>query len=151
MSRQWMRGRWARAVAGAGVAMLALTGCAGGDEPPARDTETAESAEIADTPVGMKTQWIIDVLEADEDTTASEWEGELHESFLAEVSAQELADLLNAQIRPARPFTITSYEGTDEQAVTSMRGTVGEPFDMSVAVDADDRIVGLFFGPASDL
>jgi hypothetical protein len=132
------------------AAALALTACTPAAEAPGSAATTPSSVEIADTPVGAKTSWIVDVLGAEEDTTAAEWEPHLDAAFTAEVSAAEVADLLNTQIRPAAPFTVTAYRGDERSAVTTIKGTIGEAFDMTVALNDDDKIVAFLLGPASE-
>lgn len=132
------------------AAALALTACAPAADAPDAPVTTPSSVEIADTPVGEKTSWIIDVLGAEQDTTAAEWEPHLDAVFTAEVSAGEVADLVNSQIRPAAPFTVTAYQGDERSAVTTIRGAIGEPFDMTVAINDDDKIVAFLLGPASE-
>lgn len=73
-------------------------------------TATAE-AEIPDTPAGEAARWVLDRMNAAEDTTAAEWAPRLHPDFLAEVSAEQMAALINMQIRPARPLVPTAYRG----------------------------------------
>lgn len=117
-------------------------------------TTTAEPAPTAAptipaTPVGEVAQWVIDELESETDADAGEWAERLHESFLAEVSADEIVELLNQQIRPARPFELTNYRGGEEQAVLTLAGSVGDPFDLSLVIDGDALITGLFLAPAT--
>ena len=135
----------------AAAAALALTACApAAQTPDSETTPPSPSVEIADTPVGAKTAWIIDVLGAEDDTTAAQWETHLDTTFTTQVSAAEVADLLNTQIRPAAPFTVTAYQGDERSAVTTLKGTIGEPFDMTVAINGDDKIVTFLLGPASE-
>lgn len=143
---------------GAGVLIAAgtVTACGSADDTNggtgAAGTVVAEDSvdvSIADTPAGQTTEWILGVLGAEDDTTAEDWADRLHASFTAEVSAEELAELINTQIRPAGPFTVTDYEGADRQAVATLEPAVGEPLDMTVVVDPDDQILGLMFTPAA--
>lgn len=133
-------------------AALAVTACtpAAGTSDAATPTPSSAAVEIADTAVGAKTSWIIDVLGAEEDTTAAEWEPHLDTTFTAEVSAAEVAELLNTQIRPAAPFTVTAYRGDERSAVTTLKGTIGEAFDMTVAINDEDKIVAFLLAPASE-
>lgn len=140
---------------GAGVLIAAGTVTACGSaadtdgDTGAPDIAVAEDIDIPDTPAGQTTEWVLGVLDADDDTTAEEWDDRLHASFTAEVPAEELAELINTQIRPAGPFTVTDYEGADRQAVATLEPAVGEPLDMTVVVDPDDQILGLMFTPAA--
>lgn len=127
---------------------LLLTACAPATEAPPAPAPT-ESVEIPQTPAGDATRWVLAEMNADADTTADAWAAKLTADFQAEVGADEVAALINRQIRPARPLVATAYRGTDTEAVTTVAGARGEPFDLSVAVDADNRISGLFLGPVT--
>lgn len=117
------------------------------DQSTSQDSASADSVNISlDTPVGQESQRIVDILNADEDTTTEQWAETLHSSFTAEVSVEELVDLLNHNIRPAQPFTVTQYEGQDRQAVTTLTSATSAPVDMTVALDSEGSIIGLFFG-----
>ncbi|MCI9859183.1 Cpe/LpqF family protein [Microbacterium proteolyticum] len=129
------------------VAVAALTACT--SAAPDTPASAAASVEVPSTPVGERVTWIIDVLEAEADTTASEWARVLHEDFRSQVSAEDVAELLNRQIRPAAPFTVTAYQGTETQAVATLAGSVGDPFDLSLSIDGNDRITGMVFGPVA--
>jgi hypothetical protein len=95
------------------VSTLALSGCTQAAEeiPVVSETPADEtSVEIPGTPVGQVAQKMVDVMNADDDTTAADWEGQLHDSFTAQVSIDDFVDLLNTNIRPAQPFVPTAYE-----------------------------------------
>jgi hypothetical protein len=138
------------------AAVLTLAACSSpAEEPPGEKTGAEQSApeqeaEIAtDTPAGERSQWIVDVLNADEDTTVEEWEPLLHEDFVAEVPADELVDLINTNLRPAKPFAVSAYQGTDTQAVTTLENPLTDPMDVQLAIDEEGQIIGLFFGPSA--
>lgn len=150
------RSRSARLWGGIALAAVALTGCAGsgdGAEDRAAEESVAEGAqgtaeaEIPDTAIGEKTRWVLDVLNADEDTTAEEWEAELHPNFLEEVPASEFADVVNQEVRPASPFTVAEYDAGETQSVTSIDGA--SSFDMQLTIDGEGWIVGIFFASRS--
>ncbi|MFT3942270.1 MAG: Cpe/LpqF family protein [Ancrocorticia sp.] len=109
----------------------------------------ATPVNIPDTPVGTTSQWIVDVLNSDEDTVVADWETKLHSSFTAEVSAEELVQLVNQQLRPAHPFTATHYQGDERQAITELSSELSPALDMTVALNDEGQIIGLFFAPAS--
>lgn len=134
---------------------IALASCASPESPTetpdeANGTQEAPVSEPVDipddTPVGQESQRIVEILNADDDTTAQDWDDHLHDSFTAEVSVEELVDLFNQNLRPAQPFTATDYEGGDRQAVTTLESPMSDPLDMTVVLDSDDLITGLFFG-----
>ncbi|GAA2038804.1 hypothetical protein GCM10009720_19030 [Yaniella flava] len=139
----------------AASAAVALASCSSSDAPSeasdepsvAQEAPADEAVQIPeDTAVGQETQRIVEILNADADTTAEEWEDALHSSFTAEVPVEELVELLNQNVRPAQPFTVTGYEGGDRQAVTTLTSPVSAPVDMTLSLDADGMITGLFFG-----
>ncbi|WP_298038099.1 Cpe/LpqF family protein [uncultured Microbacterium sp.] len=127
------------------VAGLLLTACAAKSEAP----EDSDSTSIPSTPVGDAAQWVLDEMNADDDTTATAWESRLSAQFQAEVGAEDVASLINTQIRPARPLEVTAYRGTETEAVVTVAGALGEPFDLSISIDDDQLIGGLFLGPVT--
>lgn len=138
-----------RSLFAATAAALALVLSACASAPAPTETSAAAEAEIPATPVGEVTQWILDEMNGDDDTDPAEWAPRLHEDFVAQVSAEEVARIVNQQIRPARPLVATAYRGTELEAVTTVAGEVGEPFDLSVVVDEQQIITGLLFAPAT--
>lgn len=139
---------WMRRLAGtvAVIASLALAGCAGAAPAP---TPTETPVAIPATPVGERVSWILDALNAEADTSAAEWESALHPDFVAEVPASDVADLLNTQVRPARPLRVTDYRGSDREAVATVAGTVGDPFDMTVAIDEQGLVTAFVLAPTA--
>lgn len=128
--------------------VLVLVGCTSQLEAPAPST-SAEIVEIPSTPVGDTARWVIDAFNADAEVSAALWEARLHPDFLAEVSADEIVQLLGTQIRPARPFVVTAYNGGEREAVVTLAGKVGDPFDLSLVVDTSDKITGLLLAPTA--
>jgi hypothetical protein len=134
------------------VSTLALSGCTQAAEeiPVVSETPADEtSVEIPGTPVGQVAQKMVDVMNADDDTTAADWEGQLHDSFTAKVSIDDFVDLLNTNIRPAQPFVPTAYEGADRQSVTTLDAAIGDPIDLTISIDSEGLIIGLTFTPAA--
>lgn len=131
----------------AAVVVLAVTACGSTqNDPPA--TPTAR-VEIPATPVGAVTEWVLDQMNGEADTDPADWAPRLHDDFTAEVSPQEVTDIINRQIRPARPLVPTAYEGTERASRTVIEGAVGAPFELSIVIDDDDLITGLFMGPVT--
>ncbi|MGO1316964.1 MAG: serine hydrolase [Cellulomonadaceae bacterium] len=142
---------------------LVLSGCSGGAPGPAAtvtDTSTAapvgtpdpapEAVELPGTAVGTVAAWLLELLNGPEDVTAADVDGRFAEGFTREVGADDLAALLNNQLRPAAPYVPTSYEGAEDQAVVRLHSDSADPLDMSVALDRAGLIAGLLFAPAVD-
>nr|NLD41303.1 hypothetical protein [Actinomycetales bacterium] len=150
------------------AAALALVGCSGSDPEsagstaPAATTEsTAEEApvdatatveapvEIPDTGVGEMATFLVDLVNQDEEVLTTDLDGRLSPILLDAISAEELAEVLNSAIRPARPFVVTAYQGSDTQAVATLGGELGAPLDMSLALDEDGLLSGVLFTPSA--
>lgn len=127
-------------------ALLLLAACSSAPE----TDNSSPSVSIPSTPAGGAAQSVIDILESDEESTVEEWESLLTEDFRAEVSAQEVTDLVNTNLRPARPFTISDYRGTETEATVTLARKIGEPFAMSLTLGHDGKHTGLHFAPATD-
>ncbi len=112
-------------------------------------TSSAVGVPLPETPAGTTSQWIVDLLNSGQNTVPADWEGRLDPGFTAEVSIDELVELVNRQLRPARPFTVTGYEGDANQAVTTLTSPSSPALDMTVTMGPDGQIVGLFFGPST--
>lgn len=133
------------------VASLALVGCtapAPQPSPSPTATETAAEVPIPATPAGRVAQWILDELNAEPDAAEDVWAERMDASLSSAVSAAEVVDLLNRQIRPAQPFAVTGYEGGEREGVLTLQGALGDPFSVTFAISADDLLTGLHIGPA---
>ncbi len=134
-------------VAGLLTALLVFTACTAAPPP---DTSTPEAVAIPETPVGRTVTWILGEFNGERDTTPAVWEPRLHESFLAERSADEVTDIINQQVRPARPLVPTAYQGSERDAVVTIAGRIGDAFDMTVVLDDAGLITGLWLAPAAE-
>ncbi|WP_295784987.1 Cpe/LpqF family protein, partial [uncultured Microbacterium sp.] len=129
------------------VAVAALTACTSAK--PAPSGSPAASVDIPATPVGERMTWIIDVFEAEDDTTPGAWARVLDENFQKQVPAEQVAEMVNRQIRPAAPFTVTAYTGTETQARATLAGALGDPFDLTLAIDSAGRVTTMLLGPVA--
>ena len=144
-----MRRSTARSTVTAALAALALlvAGCAA---PAPAPTPTATAAvEIPDTPVGEVVAWALEEMNAEEESDPADWAPRLDESFTAQVSADDVAEIINRQIRPARPLVATAYEGDDSTAVATVAGELGDPFDLTVAINAEGLITTFVLAPTA--
>lgn len=116
----------------------------------AEDLAEETSDAFEDTPAGTQSHRIVELLNSEEDTDQGDWEDYLHPDFTEEVSAADLVTLVNANLRPAKPWEVSEYEGTDHQAVTTLVSEVAGELDMTVVVDDSEQITGLWFAPPSD-
>ncbi|WP_430592433.1 Cpe/LpqF family protein [Humidisolicoccus flavus] len=135
------------------AALLVLTGCSADsapEEPSEPSASEASQITIPDTAVGETAEWVLGVLNSEDDTTVEQWAEVLHPDAQAELAPEELATVLNEQIRPAHPFVPVNYEGDETQSVTTLQGALGEPLDMSIMIDDEGLIQVLFFGPVAE-
>ncbi|WP_256841080.1 serine hydrolase [Ornithinimicrobium cryptoxanthini] len=104
-----------------------------------------------------QSQWVLDHLAPDATGPTAEEAGQRFSAeFLAQVPADQIAPVL-AQFRAGPPLTLTTVGDVEEQpdgALTTQLTLSGdEPLRLSITVDADGRIAGLFLqpGPPADL
>lgn len=138
---------------GAIVLSLSLIGtlgaCAAESAPKPAASSTVSTAAMPATPAGERMQWFLDLLNAETDTSAADWEGQVSDAMLAAVSVDQLVSLTNLQLRPAKPFVATDYEGTDLEATAVFTGELGEPFQVNLSVGPDGVIGGLLLKPVT--
>lgn len=126
------------------VTMLA-TACAA----PRSSAPTTEPVEVPATPAGEAARWILAEMNGERDTDPARWESRLHPDVLAQVSADEVAELINRQIRPARPLVPTGYRGSERDAVVTVAGQLGDPFEITLSLDDAGLMTGLLLTPVS--
>ncbi|GAA2179004.1 hypothetical protein GCM10009847_11330 [Leucobacter tardus] len=135
-----MKARRTLAIAGACAAVLISVGCSS-----MIPDETPEAVPVPDTVVGDRTQWVVDILNDDAETTEEEWEAALHPAFLEEVPASEFVGIVTENVRPARPYTVTDYAAGETQSVIRLESSSTDPVDMQLSIDAGGQITGLYF------
>lgn len=99
------------------------------------------------TAVGERSSWVVEILNDESDTTGSQWESVLDESFLEQMSADELAELINEDLRPEGPFEIVRFEAAGPDAVTTLQ-SAEEEISLSISTTDNGDIEGIFFSPA---
>lgn len=139
----------------AGVAALLLTSCgtASEEQPPPEDQPTlmdgaeqiAEGVDLPESPSGQTALEVLEILNAEEDSAAEDWEGRLTDEFQEEVSAEELAGIINTQFRPVGPWTAIDHEDFDDASVTLLEASEGQELEMQLALDDDGLITSLLF------
>lgn len=130
------------AVVIAALAASVLAACSAGAAAP---EASASPVTIPDTSVGSQARWVLDEINAAEPTSTADLEARVAPAVLDELTTTGLQDVVT-QLQAAAPWTATAYEGDDAQA----RVTIESPqvtYDMTISVDADELINGLFFGP----
>ncbi len=143
-----------RAPLAAGVAaVLLLTSCGTAEEQPPEDQPTvmdgaegvAEGVDLPETSSGETAREVLEILNAEADSTAGDWEDRLAEPFLDQVSAEELAEILNEQFRPVGPWTATDHEDFEDSSLTLLEASEGQELQMQLALDEDGLIETLLF------
>ncbi|WP_162301603.1 serine hydrolase [Nesterenkonia muleiensis] len=155
------------ALASAAAVTLVLTACGSGDEThdgapadaatatvegvPGEQEEAAEPepVDFPSTAVGEATEHTLEVLNAEEESTAVDWEGRLSEALLAEMDESELAETINQDLRPVAPLTATDYLSTDTASRTRLENPHSE-FDLHIELDDEGLLTVLFLTLAQD-
>ncbi len=114
------------------------------------DASEVASATIPDSVVGTEMQRVIDILNDEADTTEEQWDGHLTDAFIKAVSAADLVELFNKQLRPAKPFKVTNYFENDVSGTATVQGAIGDPMDVSITVAKAGQLAGLLFSAAAD-
>lgn len=97
-------------------------------------------SEIPQTPAGEITTEVVELINAETESTPADWRDRLHESFSAQISAEELAEIINTSIRPGAPWTVSDYQGTETEAVTTLESSAAE-VEMHLQLDADQQLI----------
>lgn len=120
-------------------------------EPDQAAGEAADhSVDLPQTPAGETARYVLSVLNAEQDSTAEDWEGRLHQDALAELSPTDLATVVNTTIRPQGPWAAVGHQGDETQSVTRLQADSGE-LNLHIAVDESDQLITtLFFGEVSE-
>lgn len=109
----------------------------------------SEPIDFPETPAGTAAKHALEVLNAEEDSHAEDWDDRLHEELSGLMSADELAEVFNLQIRPAGPFTAIDYQGTDTASVTRLEGNL-EDLDLHIEVSDEGLLTTIAFTEAQD-
>lgn len=108
-----------------------------------------EAAELPDTPAGETAEYVLEVINADQNSTAEDWQGRLSGSFRAQLDESELAEFINQQLRPGSPWTATGHQGTETFSSTRIEGAQSA-LDLQLEVNAAQELVQLVFLPAQE-
>ena len=125
------------------VGLLAMTGCT-----PETDAGVSSGIEIPDSPVGVRATWALDLINAEDEVTPDDVDGELTEAMAEAISPQDLADFLN-ELRESRPWTATTYNENEGAAAVRVESTETDPLTMTIAVDDAGLVSGLRFTPVA--
>lgn len=119
-------------------------------EEAAADDDPEQEYDFPATPAGETAEYVLGVLNAEEDSASEDWQDRLHEDFEAEVSAEELAEVVNSTVRPARPWAVADHQDHELESVTRLESATGE-LEMQIALDEDQELIrALFFGEPAE-
>lgn len=131
---------------------LGLTACTAGDTPEpsatTSDQTTSSSAPVAlpEDAAGRLATWVLEQLEPDAEADTAQIEERFAPSFLTEISAADLADVL-AQLRDLGPWTVTSVQHGPGWLIARIEASDGE-LDLQLAHDEAELVTTLLFTPA---
>jgi hypothetical protein len=151
------------------VSALVMTGCGGGDDssttPPEESTSGESASEesatdgtidgdvdpatiLTDPRLVTQVQWLLDQLAAPAAPDEAAIEERFAPDMLQLAPPEELARVFD-QLRPDGPYTVTAVaEGTEPAPSATVRlSSEAAPTIMTVSIDVDGLISGLFFQP----
>lgn len=114
-----------------------------------QDSPEAEPVDFPGTLSGETAEYIVQVLNAEEASTAEDWENRLSETFRSEYDEAELAEVINTGLRPAAPFTPTDHTDTGDASVTHLESEDAE-VELHIQLDEDELIELLVFLPPQE-
>lgn len=134
------------------TAGLVLSGCSSSPTAPADSSETSEPAEavaIPQTTAGLQIQWMLDLLNADADIAANDFDGKFTMSFTEEAPAETVAEQMNVGVRPDKPFLVTGYQDvSDVLGAARITGASGQTLSLEMRVEDDGTIAEMLVRPA---
>ncbi|WGD37148.1 serine hydrolase [Lysinibacter sp. HNR] len=152
-SRAIFRSRRARISAALLAGMLVFAGCAATEPKPSGAPTTSVNrvpVSLPQTVVGVQGQWVLDTLNRPQEVSPEEVASHFAQVMLDQAPAVDLAAILNG-LRAQREWVPTIVQETSEvQMIVTMYGSSGPGVDMSIAVDGQGLIHGLFFGQATE-
>ncbi|GFZ76300.1 serine hydrolase [Nesterenkonia alkaliphila] len=147
---------------------LLLSACAGQDQEESGEPETVETsaedpdeeaaedaaeepvpAELPDTAAGQTAEYVLEVINAEQDSTAEDWQGRLSDSFRQELDEADVAEFINQQLRPGSPWTATGHQGSETLSSTRIEGAQGA-LDLQLEVNSEQELLQLLFLPAQE-
>ncbi|MCL3860944.1 serine hydrolase [Actinotalea sp. K2] len=141
------------AVAGLVLAAGALVACtpapqdapASTEEPsPPGEDSSPQPVDMPGHAAGRQAAWVIEQLEADSGSPVPEAAERFADLFLEEIPADQLPAVLD-QVRALGPWVPTAVTGDASSLEVLLEGPASSLL-MQLAVDEDERIIGLFFG-----
>lgn len=130
-------------------ASLTLTGCVGQESGGGQSQSTTQVA-FPDSELGQNAEWVLEQLNGDADTIAADWKGKLAPTLVAEMTPQDLVDIINSEIRPRGPFTPTDFSAGEGNAQTELLAADGKHIRFALMIDpAEGLISGIHFTPTS--
>lgn len=118
-----------------------MAGCT--SAPPTKDASDP-AITLPDTAVGKQATWVLDVINAEDPVAEAEVAQHLAESMFEQLSVRDFTDVFE-QLRADKPWIVTKYDGSNEHAVLGIAGATGPVLEMTISLDDDGLINGLFF------
>lgn len=135
---------------------LVLAGCSSGSAPAdtagttgatSATSASMPSAEIPEGPAGKQLSWLLDATEAlpiDGQVVAEH----MSAAFVGQVPPAEFNKILSS-LAPQGGLPLTSIEAGTPTAVVGTVDSLQGPMQVSLSTQADGKVQGLFFKPAS--
>ncbi len=109
-------------------------------------SDSTDSPEIPDSPVGVEFQWVMDLLAADEGPSEEEASQRFAPDFLAQIPADQLSSTFD-QIRAMGPYELATYQENGPGAEGELTDEDGQRYLLTVGLGKDERITVLTVVP----
>lgn len=126
------------------LAVLCVTACT---PAPTSGGVSEPAVALPDTAVGTQAIWVLSVLNAPEPVAQARVTQHLAEIMFEELDADDFVDVFE-QFRADQPWTVTEVDESGDQAVLRIVGANDTAVKMSISLDGNGEINGLYFAPA---
>lgn len=111
-----------------------------------------DEVTFGDTPVGERAQWIVDEINGNNAINKKDWFAKVAPELTEEIPVDSLVGVINSQVRPSGPFVASEYSEPQENvAVVRLTPDLSStPLDMTVSLNDEGLLDGLWFVPAGD-
>ncbi|CAD6007787.1 serine hydrolase [Agreia sp. COWG] len=125
------------------TAVAFVTAACTGATPESPASGEPAAVALPATPVGERAQWVVDVLNGDDELATTDIEAAISPVMLEQVPAEQMLAVFN-QMRDARPWTPTELTESPSGLVVQLHST-DAPLQMQISVDEQTLINGLLF------
>jgi beta-lactamase class A len=131
--------KWVGVLVTSLVLVVALTGCTS----PQQDTNlpnTDNASAMSEPELHEQMLWMLRALNSNQEVSIEELAPRLDSSVFDSAKAAELISVMNTNLRPFAPFTITAFDSQGADGIAELRNRMGMLVNLEVSVNPDGAI-----------